>query len=435
MRGAKQLVKFSGYPRNVSIRLLDSFFSTFTTSVVLFFLPLYLAKHFGPALTGLLLVASLGAGIFAGGYSGYVADKFGRKPVIFFAELVRFCAIAIMAWENSPWVQGPLITFLASILFNVCSGMVAPASDALIMDAVTEEMRNTLYTNLYWIRNIAYATSSLLGGLLFASHVWILFLLMVGTSLSTNILVTLIQDDFKMSGGSASLKREGSLIQTYRQVWHDRMFRIYAISGLLALSLECQLSNYIGVRLELHVSHGVRLLGLLGAENTILVVLLAGFIGFRMKAINDFKVIMLGWIMYALGVAVFSISNNPIVLFISMVGVTFGEISAFPRFGSYLVKLAPSDSRAAYSAIMNMVSQMATGIGALSISLGSILSGWQMALVFLGICGIAVSLLPVIYRNPGGHLNDKTSHRPKHEPNETDRTTVTNQGIAADHTH
>jgi DHA1 family multidrug resistance protein B-like MFS transporter len=186
------------------------------------------------------------------------------------------------------------------------------------------------------------------------------------------------------------------------------------------MTLEFQLSNYIGIRLSkevrpqdlwfLHID-GIKMLGFLQTENTVVVVLLATLVAKVIKRFPDDKVLYSGCLMFTVGYSLITTSSSPLLLFAAMLLATVGEVMRVPVQQSYIGDIAPVQARSSYMAINGMTYQVARVLASLGVLLGGILSPVQMGMVafFVGSSGI------LLYKFMMPKLNQRKSENQAEE--------------------
>lgn len=386
------------------------------------FMAIYFARSMGETITGVLLTLSVVASMFSSALGGYYADKIGRKRLMVFSEAVFLLAYLVMAFANSPWLNSPMLTFVAFFVTNVCWGVYGPADEAMLLDVTTVENRQLMYAIFYWITNLTMAVGASIGAFLFDSFRFFLFaamaIVILGTLLTTVFLIeeTYIphpynpypdaQDggEVRLENGSLRPGRGVNIIHNYIAVLKDGPFVRYVLAGMLVMAVEFQLSNYIGIRLSqtvpkqslfqfqqfvLHID-GVKLLGFLQTENTVLVVLFAGLAARVASRFSDKKVLTLGILPNVIGYSVMTVTSQPFLLMIAMLFATIGEVTAVPVRQAYLGDLAPSTARSSYVAVNGMTFSASRVLSSLGVMLGAVAPSWMVGLVSLtvGVTGL-----------------------------------------------
>ncbi|WP_254391733.1 hypothetical protein [Terribacillus sp. DMT04] len=75
-------MRFRDFHPNIKIRLIESFVSSLIGSMVMPFMTIYLAMHFGAKVAGILLLVNVFLGIGMSLLGGYFSDVFGRRKIM-----------------------------------------------------------------------------------------------------------------------------------------------------------------------------------------------------------------------------------------------------------------------------------------------------------------------------------------------------------------
>lgn len=433
-------MRFKDLHPNIKIRMVVQFFGGLAMMAVMPYLAIYFAGKVGETLTGLMFLITIIVGVIGGFIGGFYADRIGRRKMMIGAEAVILGTFVLITLVNSPWLESPYLTFFLFVINMFFSGLFGPAAQAMIIDVSNSENRKYIFGISYWAMNLANMIGGIIGAFLFKEH---LFELYIGVSVISliSLLTTIffIKETYQPSVQQnvetvsnitdTKQKKQNPILQmfkSYSTVLRDKTFMIYILVSLFVLSLEHQLSNYIGIRLSKEMSEqsllptwspfslnvdGVKMLGFLRAENTLLVVLAAVLVTRLMKRFADKKVMIFGIFIFTIGYFVLGVSNAPWILLAAMFVVTIGELMWVPIKQAYLGDIAPSDARSSYMAVNSLTGSGAMIIGAVFISLGGWVSSWVMGSMFL-ILGFSSILMLVKI------LPDLHSRREQHEKKE-----------------
>lgn len=421
-----ELLKFH---KNIKIRLLESFLSSSIGSMIFPFMAIYLSKHFGVKQAGLLLLVNVFIGIAMNFFGGYFSDQFGRKKTMVFAETLRLFAFIAMMFCNSPWFSSPLITFFMMTVNSICWGLAGPANQAMLIDVSKPEERKLMYSIMYWSNNLSIAIGGILGGFLFKTYLFELLLALSIASFITWILITFFVDEsmIKQQSEMKTIRLHvNKMISNYHDVFQDKLFILYVIAGLLVLSMEFQLTNYISIRItnEFQTQHllnwhfgGIEMIGFLRTENTILVVVMALFATKIVKKMNDQWTLIWSCVVFVFGYAIISYSNSVWLLFIAMFLATVAEVLRVPVQQNYMANLPLEETRSSYMAVAGLTFNVAMLICSITVALSAFLSSLATSifLTSLGVIGIFiyVRIIPALERRVNGETTNEPNQTPE----------------------
>jgi DHA1 family multidrug resistance protein B-like MFS transporter len=401
------------------IRVAVNFFNRLLDSMITSFMAIYLAFHFGIAAAGILIivVVSLGAlGMLAG---GHISDKRGRRRTLLGAEFGIFATYTLMAVANSHWWGSGVAVFVGYLLNKFAASIALPANDAMIVDVTTPETRKAAYTVIYWATNLALAIGSLLGAWLYNGH-FTLMLIIASTCTAGIVLATFLWiPETRPAVAEAQPPRSvlGEFVSGYRLVLRDGRFIRLMVAATLILGIELQIINYVAIRLDRHMPpqnlvsvstwavhvDGVRMLGILRAENTILVVALMLFAGVLFGRLSDRFVLYFGTALFVGGYMVLAVSNTGWILLIAGLVFTIGELMSVPVRQTMLANMVPDNARPRYMAVYNLNLRVAQGIAGLFVTIGSVVPPWGIAALY-AVLGLVImqQYRVILARTPAG---------------------------------
>ncbi|WP_035432877.1 MDR family MFS transporter [Bacillus sp. UNC322MFChir4.1] len=393
--------------RNIKIRIITSFLTRTVGTMIFPFMAIYFSIKLGAALAGFLLLLNVIASLIVGLYGGYIADTIGRKKVMIIGQVIQVISIACMGVANSEYIDSPWLTFVFLLINSIGSGLMNPATEAMLIDVSTPENRKMMYSINYWAINLSIAIGAIFGGLLFEKYRFQLFMLLTSIALLTLYLITVYMEEVYVVQKKAEKKNVlTDMVNNYRVVMKDKAFIILCLGSICALSLEFQINNYIGVRLQKEFETitfsfwngsnfdltGIRMLSWISTENTVLIVLFSALMVKIMNHFDDRKVLYVGLFIYTIGFTIFGASNSLWILLLAGLFQTIGEMMYVPISQSIRADMAKDDARSSYMAITSMVFQIAKMVGTLGIMIGSVIASLGMSILYC-IIGISSILL------------------------------------------
>lgn len=382
---------FQSLHPNLKIRLGLNFFQKLTQTAIFPFLTIYFVRQFGATETGPLIVLTMIASFITSLYGGLLSDRYGRKRVLFIGEMLRFVCFIGMAIAGSHVMNSVVLLFIFFFLSHLLSSAITPANEAILIDDSRPEQRKYLYTLSYWIMNGSIVIGSLIGGFFFEQYLFSLLVSAAFLSFGCVFFIYLKLEDHYHSVRTKSRKTT-RMWTGYETVIKNRLFLKYLIAGILTLSLELQLTHYLAIHFAetlqvvplFHFSlDGTSVLGLLRAENTILVLLLGLVLMRWTQSISERALLYTGVTLFSLGFAILPVLNDFSMLVLATACFTFGELLYVPIHQAMLARLIEDHLRSQYLAVNGLRYRGALLIGAISVSAYNVVSPGWMAITYI----------------------------------------------------
>lgn len=420
-------MNFFKFHRNIQLRLLLQFFTTFASSAVIPFLAIFFSNQVGEFATGLMYIGVILSGITGALLGGRRADRIGRKNTILLCEGMIGIAYLLAGFSNLVFFLSPYTNFGIFLVILFFTGMAGPSYGAVIIDASTKENRKAVYTMSYWLNNLAVAAGGLTGAALFKTYKYEMFIGIALVAFFSWVVTKIWLEDIHVSVTDAKINQQEtkSWLENYRRILSNKRFVFFTVAGLFLFSLEESLTTYIGIRLVDEIKNpvslfpftdffevdGFQLIGILKAENTILVVLLSLVIAGLLKKYQDRLLMLGGGFCYAFGFIVISYSSVPIVLLFSIFIATIGELALIPAKQAYLASLIPDDARGSYMAVYGLSFHFSGIIAALFVMLSGIISAGMITFLFVVMGLVSLIIYYVLFQT-------------KHEEKSMEKTTA-----------
>ncbi|MBO4210567.1 MFS transporter [Micromonospora echinofusca] len=394
---------------NLRIRIVVGSVQRFLHIMVMPLMTLYLANRYGVALAGVLMLLVGVFDVVGTLLGGHLSDHRGRRPILLAGEFVVALAYALMAVAALPSVDVALLVYVGFVASSMAASLATPANDAMIVDVTDPDIRKFVYTINYWAINLALACGVLLGAFLYTDYFPHLLAAVALGSVAV-FVVTLVwisetapQLDAQEDRGVGSYLR--NFFGGYQLVLRDKIFAALLLAATLRMALEVQINYYVNVRVSEEMPEqrlfsigsfdatfsGVEVLGILRAENTLLIVLLTFLVLGVLKKLDDRPRLYAGVLLFTAGTMVLGVSNSAWVLIAAMFVITVGELLNVPVQQAMLADMVPEKSRTRYMAVFNLNVRMALLIASLLLTVGSVLRPWGMAALY-GVFGLVIML-------------------------------------------
>lgn len=392
------------YPRQYWLMIAGIILATAGGSMIWPFMLIYASGKLDLPLSTVATLISInaGTGLVSSFIAGTLADKIGRKIVMNFSlTMTGITYLLLMRAETYPQFVGLMIMIgLSNPLYQI-------GADAMLADLVPTEKRTDAYAINRIANNAAFALGPAVGGFL-ATRSYNLAFYGAGAGFLTYSLLLFFlaqetlnrQNRTRLSPGllsSTAWRRivapfkprpagdtRGDLVQTeasarngYGRVFQDRHY--LAFIALVGLGLIGSMMLWILMPVYTKTNYGIpeSLYGWIATTNALMCV----FVQYPVTRITrrhpSLPVIGTGMLIYALGVGSVALMSSFWGFWLSMVILTFGELTLVPTASKYVADKAPADLRGRYMSIYWL--------------------GW----------GLARTLSPII----GGFLNDNLAPR------------------------
>jgi MFS family permease len=336
---------FAEFPSQFWLMVVGLFISSAGASMIWPFLMIYASEKLSLSLSTVSTLITINAvvGLFASFIAGTVSDKVGRKLVMIISLAFNGISYLFMSQAH---------TYLAFALIMVLMGASNPlyqvGSDAMLADLIAPEKRTRAYAIIRMINNAGIAVGPAMGGFVAAKSYSYAFLGAAAGMITYSLLLVFrareTLDNAYRSGKETWIENLGG----YGKVFRDRPYVVFALLvgiGLIAPSL---LWTLFAVYTKQNFGLPENLYGWLPTTNALMCV----FVQFPLTQItrrfHPLSIIGIGMLIYALGVGSVALMNNFWGFWISMVLITFGELTTIPTVSKYIADQAPADMRGRY---------------------------------------------------------------------------------------
>ena len=333
---------------------------------------LILSQKMGVSAKGVsVLLAAAMVGMAPAVYlGGRISDKRDKKQTIVILDLLSTAAFVTCAFIPMSWISIGLLFF-----GSVCQNMENPAYNALTADLTVTEDRDRSYSLQYLCANLGLVMSPTLAGLLFKSHLWLVFLI---NGLSIFCSAVLIQ--FFVIDTVPSIET-GAKAEYQKEKHNDNVVRVLKDNPLILLFI-LVLSGYFAIYqlgyvylipldlAEIQGERGALIYGSVTSVNCVVVVLFTPVITRLFGARSETSRLTAGVSLVAAGFVLFALFRSFIPMYyISMIILTWGEIFTMTAESPYLSRRIPSSHRGRINGVVTVVRTVIT-------SLSQLVLGW-----------------------------------------------------------
>ncbi|MCI1965909.1 MAG: MFS transporter [Oscillospiraceae bacterium] len=323
---------------------------------------------------------------------GKLADWIGRKKVLVFCQTFGSFFYLLCGLFPQPSLMIPCIT-LAADLYTAAM----PAYDAMTADLSSPQKRQASFSLIYLGINIGYMVSPVLAGLLFQSHLQLMFLLDGGTTLISTLLLAVLVREGKWRENAEfpnSVRAEDriSVFRLLRLLPVLLMVVLFNFSYCFTYSqwsflLPLQLGTLYGGKGAVHYS-------MVTALNALIVVLFTPILTGLTRHCRPLRVMAFSGAVFGISYMMFAFSNSMLMFMLTGAVFTFGEILNSIHMRPFVANHTPPRYLGRVNSFVMFVQGSGNALGPLSAGwmVGPVgyLFTWlfQAAFVLLGAFGI-----------------------------------------------
>ncbi|MGB0370275.1 MAG: MFS transporter [Opitutales bacterium] len=342
-----------GIPRSVYILVVGQFLNRFGAYVYPF-LALYLSSLDYSALSVTLVIAAMGAGNILGPIAGgYLADAIGRKRTILVSLYGSALGTLGIFAASEHYIALLVMCFLNGFLVF----MYGPAASALLTDLVPSERRLMAYAMIRLALNGGFAAGPAVGGLLYASAPWLVF---VGDAVTT--LLCAVLTAAYLPHGLRTIEGKVDSLSVFIKSWGVALkdlaghflFKQYLFALLFMAFGFCQVFSVLSISAT-GSGLTVREYGFVMSLNGLLILLVELPVSHWLKRFAPLHVLSAGFALIGLGLMAFAFANTFGGYLGAMTIFTLGEIIALPVGMAYSSDLVPQEYRGRYLGLRGIV--------------------------------------------------------------------------------
>lgn len=327
---------------------------------------------------------------------GKMADHLTRRKIIIVCDIISimgylYCAIFELNWT----------AFAVFIAASLLQSMEGPAYSALVADLTSSADRERAYSLNYLALNLGMILSPSVGGMLFANHLKLLFLinaLAIGTS---TILIAIglrhvVNSDAAVFDSPYESGGKGSTLSILKEY---PVLILFFIVTSLSWAMYNQQSYLIPLDLSgINGDKGALIYGTMTSLNCIVVVIFTPLWTKWLRNRPEVKKSFFGTFFFFLGFVVFiNAKGHQLVYYLAVMIYTWGEILHSLSNEPYLTRRVPATHRGRILGVNTVIQSIIyglfqIGIGKWYVSLGSRMT-WFIVLSILAVALILTIVL------------------------------------------
>jgi len=339
---------FTAFPHQFWLVAFGVFIASTGSSIIWPFQLIYVSGvlHKPIATVATLISISSAVGMLVSFLGGSIADRFGRKPVMFAAQAAHGLAYLLMSRATT--YTGFL---LPMAIMGAAMPFYAVGSDAMMADLIPPGERNRAYSILRMINNAGIAIGPAIGGFVVVKSYPLAFYGAAAGMLTYSlILLIFVREtlDRKLPGAGESFFTN---LRGYGRVLRDRSYIIFVASVAFGLIAPLMMWTLLAVYTKTYFGLPEYLYSWLPITHALMCVFVQYFVTLVTRRHRPMPVIAVGMMVYALGVGSVARMSNFWGFWVSMVIITFGELILIPTGTTYAANRAPADLRGRYMTV------------------------------------------------------------------------------------
>jgi MFS family permease len=342
---------FNEYPRQFWLMIAGIVISTAGGSMIWPFLLIYASAKLNLPLSTVATLISInaGTGLFASFLAGTLADKIGRKAVMVFSLALNGIAyFFMMRAETYPqFVVLMIFIGLSNPLYQV-------GADAMLADMIPSEKRTDAYAINRIANNAAFGIGPAVGGFLASTSYNLAFYgAGAGFVIYSLLLFFLAHEtlDKTVSVEKVDMANPTQSVVGYGRIFQDKGYMAFV--AMVAIGLTAPSMLWILMPVYAHTNFGIpeAMYGWIPTTNAMMCVFIQYPVTSITRRYKTLPVMATGMLIYALGVGSVALMTGFWGFWVSMVVLTFGELTIVPTASKYVADIAPADMRGRYMSV------------------------------------------------------------------------------------
>jgi MFS family permease len=346
---------YNEYPRQYWLMINGIILATAGGSMIWPFLLIYASGKLNLPLSTIatLIAINAGTGLISSFIAGTLADRIGRKVVMNISLTVTGLAyLFLMRAETYPQFA------LLMIVIGLSNPLYQVGADAMLADLIPSEKRSEAYAINRIANNAAFAMGPVVGGFL-ATRSYNLAFYGAATGFLAYSILLFVQaretldktQPQKNQSAIEQIEESAQKPDGYLRVFRDGGYMAFVFAMSLGLVAPSMLWILMAVYAKTNYGIPEALFGWIPFTNALMCVFVQYFVTRVTKRFHPLPVAAVGMLIYALGTGSVALMSGFWGFWLSMVILTFGELTLVPTASKYVADRAPANLRGRYMSI------------------------------------------------------------------------------------
>ena len=336
------------YPPQFWLMITGIVISTAGGSMIWPFILIYASGKLHQPLSTIAVLISInaGTGLLSSFLAGTLADRVGRKLVMNLSLTANGLIFLFLMRAES---------YAAFAFLMVLVGMSNPlyqvGADAMLADMIPSEQRTDAYAITRIANNAAFALGPAIGGFLAArSYDLAFYAASAGFLIYSALLFFLAHEtlDRKARLPRSPSRASGPRPGGYGRVFRDHGYVAFVFTMALGLIAPSMLWILLAVYAKTNFGLPENLFGWIPTTNAVMCVFLQYAVTRITRRHRALPVVAAGMLIYAIGAGSVAVMTGFWGFWLSMVILTFGELTVVPTASKFVADRAPADLRGRY---------------------------------------------------------------------------------------
>ena len=306
--------------------------------------------HLPLSTVAVLISINAGTGLLSSFLAGTLADKIGRKVVMVFSLALNGIAyFFLMRAETYPQFV------ILMILIGLSNPLYQVGADAMLADMIPSEKRTEAYAINRIANNAAFGIGPAVGGFLAStSYKFAFYGAAAGFIIYSLLLFFLAHETLDKTLSvtkTNSLAEQAQDKEGYARVFRDKRYTAFVFLMAIGLIAPTMLWILMPVYAKINFNIPEALYGWIPTTNALMCVFIQFSVTQITRRYKTLPVATAGMLIYAIGAGSVALMTGFWGFWLSMVILTFGELTLVPTASKYVADIAPADLRGRYMSV------------------------------------------------------------------------------------